>query len=132
MHALPLRLQDTTLGAVGLFGTTVGALNPEDLALGQALADVASVALVQDKAAADRTTFAEQLQTVLATRVALEQAKGVLAQKGGLDMEHALAVLRRYAHEYDQRLTDVARAVVTRALPAHQLLGHTETRQKHT
>jgi len=75
------------VSSVGLFGTTVEALNPEDLALGQALADVASVALVQHRAAADRTTFAEQLQTVLATRVALEQAEGVLAQKGGLDMD---------------------------------------------
>lgn len=63
VHALPMRLRDNVLGALGLFGTTVGALNPADLSLGQALADVASVALVQDRAAADRIVVNEQLQT---------------------------------------------------------------------
>ncbi len=129
-HALPLRLGDITSGALGLFGTSVGALNAEDLALGQALADVASVALVQDKAAADRSSVAEQLQSVLVARVALEQAKGVLAQKGGLDTAQALTVLRRYAGEHHQRLSDVARAVVTRTLPAQQLLANSGTPQR--
>ena len=63
VHALPMRLRDNVLGALGLFGTTVGALGQDDLSLGQALADVASVAFVQDNAAADRIAVNEQLQT---------------------------------------------------------------------
>lgn len=128
VHALPMRLRDNALGALGLFGTTVGALGPDDLSLGQALADVASVALVQDNAAADRTAVNAQLQTALTSRVVLEQAKGVLAQQGELDMPQAFAVLRRYARDHNLPLTKVAQAIVSRALPAHAVLDHARTR----
>ncbi len=62
VHALPMRLQDTTLGAMGLFGAATGSLNAQDLQLGQALADVASVAITQDRAASDRSLVIDQLQ----------------------------------------------------------------------
>ena len=124
VHAVPLRLQDNRLGALGLFGTQVGALTPDDLALGQALADVACVALVQDRAAADSSTVNAQLQTALDSRVVLEQAKGVLAQLGHLEMPDAFAALRTYARDHNLRLTDTAAAVVGRTLPARQVLAH--------
>ncbi|MCY7372787.1 MAG: GAF and ANTAR domain-containing protein [Spirochaetaceae bacterium] len=128
VHALPMRLRDNVLGALGLFGTEVGALNDDDLALGQALADVASVALVQDKAAADKAIVNEQLQTALTSRVTLEQAKGVLAQLGALEMTQAFTVLRNYARDHNLRLTEVAQAVVARSLPAQQVLDHARSR----
>jgi len=128
VHALPMRLRDNVLGALGLFGTTVGALGQDDLSLGQALADVASVALVQDNAAADRTAVNEQLQTALTSRVVLEQAKGVLAQKGELDMPQAFAVLRQYARDHNLRLTKVAQAIVSRELPAETVLDRAPAR----
>lgn len=124
VHALPMRLRDRVLGALGLFGTTVGSLGPDDLSLGQALADVASVALVQEKVASDQQSVNEQLQTALTSRIVLEQAKGVLAQQGSLQMEEAFAVLRRYARNNNLRLTAVAEAVVARRLPAQRLLEH--------
>lgn len=124
VHALPMRLRDSKLGTLGLFGTTVGALHPEDLRLGQALADVASVALAQDRAATDRSAVNAQLQTALSSRVVLEQAKGVLAQQGGLEMPDAFAVLRRYARDHNLRLTDLAQALVTRQLASQLLLDH--------
>ena len=124
VHALPLRLGEVTLGALNLFGTTVGALNEQDLSLGQALADVATVALVQDRAVTDRDSLNVQLQTALSSRVVLEQAKGLLAQQGDLDMSEAFGFLRRYARDHNQRLTDVARAVVSRTLTAQQVLNH--------
>lgn len=126
VHALPLRLRDNVLGALGLFGTEVGALNADDLRLGQALADVASVALVQDRAATDRAAVNAQLQTALTSRVVLEQAKGVLAQRGGLDMAEAFSVLRRYARDHNVRLTEAAQAVVSRTLPAQLLIEHAQ------
>ena len=122
VHALPMRLRSKVLGALGLFGTTAGALDPDDLSLGQALADVASVALVQEKASTDQKSVNEQLQTALISRIVLEQAKGVLAQQGSLPMEEAFAVMRRYARDHNLRLTAVAEAVVARRLPARQLL----------
>jgi AmiR/NasT family two-component response regulator len=86
------------------------------------------VALVQDKAATDRDLLNEQLQTALASRVVLEQAKGVLAQIGGLDMDQAFATLRGYARDHNRRLTEVARAVVSRQLPAQHLIDHAAAR----
>lgn len=127
VHALPMRLRDRVLGALGLFGTSVGSLSPDDLSLGQALADVASVALVQEKVTSDQQSVNEQLQTALNSRIVLEQAKGVLAQRGSLQMEEAFAVLRRYARNNNVRLTAVAEAVVARRLPAEQLLEGTRS-----
>ena len=128
VNALPMRLRDNVLGALGLFGSEVGTLNEEDLSLAQALAYVAAVAIVQDKVAADRTTVVEQLQTALDSRVVLEQAKGVLAQRGSLDMDQAFAVLRAYARDRNLRLTVVANAVITRRLPAQKVLDHARAR----
>lgn len=122
VHALPMRLHETTLGALGLFGAAAGALNPEDLILGQALADVASVALVQDRAASDQATVNEQLQNALNSRVVLEQAKGVVAQQGNLNMPQAFSILRQYARDHNLRLASVAQDVVARAVPAQVLL----------
>lgn len=101
-----------------------GRFNDADLGLAQALADVAGVALVQDRALNDREAINEQLQTALTSRVMLEQAKGILAQQGDLDMVGAFQVLRRYARDHNLRLTDVARAVISRQLPSQQLLEH--------
>lgn len=122
VHALPMRLRGTVLGALGLFGSRPGPLGEDDLLLAQALAHVASVALVQASASADKVTLNEQLQSALSSRVVLEQAKGFLAQRGGLDMDEAFGLLRRYARDNDQRLTDVARAVVSRQLDTQSLL----------
>lgn len=124
VHALPMRLRDTILGALGLFGAKVGMLSEEDLALGQALAHVASVALVADRASADDKALNAQLQTALTSRVTLEQAKGFLAHVGELDMDQAFAVLRRYARDHNQRLTDVAARVLNRELEPDLLLAH--------
>lgn len=124
VHALPMRLRETTLGAMGLFGTSIGELNDEDLRLGQALADVASVALIQGKTAADRAAVNEQLQTALNSRVIIEQAKGVLAQHGNLTMEQAFAALRRYTRDHNLRLSDTAQQLVSRALVAREVVDH--------
>lgn len=133
VHAVPLRLGEVRLGTLGLFGTTVGDLNDDDLSLGQALADVPGAALVQNPAVTDRDAINEQLQTALTSRVLLEQAKGILAQQGDLDMVGAFHVLRRYARDHNQRFTDVARAVTSRELPGRQLLeqaGAAQARQR--
>lgn len=129
VHALPVRLRDNVLGTMGLFGRHVGALDDDDLSLGQALADVAAVAIVQDKAAADSALVNEQLQTALTSRVLVEQAKGVLAQRGDLTMKRSFVVLRRYARDHNLRLTDVARAVAGRELSAQRLLDHSRARE---
>jgi transcriptional regulator with GAF, ATPase, and Fis domain len=128
VHALPIRLRNNVLGTMGLFGTHIGALNDDDLSLGQALANVAAVAIVQERAAADSALVNEQLQTALTSRVALEQAKGVIAQRSNLTMDRSFAVLRLYARDHNLRLTDVAQAVAGRELSAERLIDHARRR----
>ena len=123
VHAVPMRRRDSILGALGLFGVSPGPLNEQDLTLGQAFADVASVALVQERVATDNAAVRDQLQTALTSRIVLEQAKGIVAQVGDLDMTQAFETLRRYARSRGLRLSEVAASVVSRALPAHELLA---------
>ncbi len=123
VHAVPMRLRDTVLGTLGLFGNHPGRLDDEDLALAQALVHVASVAIVNEKSTADRTMVNAQLQHALTSRIVLEQAKGVLAYVGTLDMDIAFVVLRRYARDRGERLSDVAGRVVSRQLPGEAVLA---------
>lgn len=123
VHAMPMRLRERVLGALGLFGTTPGPLSEEDLSLAQALADVASVALVHSKETADSQQLNKQLQAALTSRVVLEQAKGVLAQLGDLSMDQAFTVLRQHARSRNLRLTDLATAIANRTMPAQHLLS---------
>lgn len=128
VHAVPLRLRETVLGALNLFGNEVGPLRPDDLDLAQALAHVASIALVADRAASDKETINQQLQQALTSRIAIEQAKGVLAQLGNLEMDQSFAVLRRYSRDRNRRLSEVAQEVVSRELPAGDLLEHARSK----
>jgi hypothetical protein len=115
-YALPMRLRDTTIGSLNLLRVKRGALAEDDLVDAQALADVATIGLLQHRAADDSQLLTEQLQYALNSRVAIEQAKGVLAQHGDLTIDEAFAALRRYARNHNQRLSDVARAVAERVL----------------
>lgn len=115
-YALPMRLRDTTIGSLNLLRVERGALAEDDLVDAQALADVATIGLLQHRAADDSQLLTDQLQYALNSRVAIEQAKGVLAQHAGVSIDDAFASLRRYARNHNQRLSDVARAVADRAL----------------
>ncbi|MDT7713872.1 MAG: hypothetical protein QOG46_2791 [Pseudonocardiales bacterium] len=121
VHALPLRLRGEGIGAMNLFHHQPGALPEADLALGQALADVATIGILQERAIRRGEIFSEQLQTALHSRVIIEQAKGVLAQRGGLSMNAAFDRLRTYARNQNERLSDVARRVVETDLAADVL-----------
>ena len=123
VQALPLRLRGQAIGGLNLFHTRPGPLPPTDLRLGQALADVATIGILQERAIRQGEVLTEQLQTALNTRVVIEQAKGVLAQTGDLAMDAAFDRLRRYARHHRLLLGDVARRVVTERDFATQLLG---------
>jgi GAF domain-containing protein len=115
-HALPLRLRGQILGALNLFRTEPAAIGRSDLVTGQALADVATISLLQSRALGDVQAVAEQLQEALNSRTAVEQAKGVIAERLGVGMDEAFARLRRYARSQQSRLTDVALQVVAGTL----------------
>jgi transcriptional regulator with GAF, ATPase, and Fis domain len=112
VSALPLRLRDEHVGALNLFRAEVGALARTDVAVGQALADIATIGILHQRIVTRSELVNKQLQTALNTRVIIEQAKGVLAERGAVDMDQAFALLRAHARKTQHRLTDLARAVV--------------------
>ncbi|WP_433728241.1 ANTAR domain-containing protein [Actinoplanes sp. CA-051413] len=112
VHALPMRLRSDVVGALNLFGTEPGALDRENLRIGQALADIATVGLLQQRAIRARDVLTEQLQAALNSRVLIEQAKGLLAERLQIDVEQAFTILRSTARNRNQRLSDLAQALV--------------------
>ena len=110
--ALPLRLRDERVGALNLFRTETGPMPAADVAVAQALADVATVGILHQRILNRSEMVNHQLQTALNTRLVIEQAKGVLAERGALDMDRAFNLLRAHARRTNQRLADLARAVV--------------------
>lgn len=126
VHALPLRLRQQVLGALNLFGAKPGALSRPAARLGQALADMATITILHERALRESELVAAQLQTALISRVVIEQAKGVLAERGDLTMDDAFQVLRKYARDRNLRLHDVARGIVERTVDVAPILvgGH--------
>jgi transcriptional regulator with GAF, ATPase, and Fis domain len=112
VQALPMRLREQVIGALNLFRATPGAFDPAGIRIGQALADVATISLLHERSMRHSDTINEQLQTALNSRVVIEQAKGKLAERHGLDMDQAFAILREHARTRNLRLSDLARAFV--------------------
>lgn len=121
VHAIPLRLRDEVIGSLNLFRETEGALNGPDARAAQALADVATISVLQQRSLEQATVTAAQLQRALDTRLVIEQAKGYLARAFDTDTDTARELLRRYARTTQQRLSDVAAAVARNELPLEQL-----------
>src|SRR5712692_5142388 len=110
VQALPMRLRDQVIGALNLFRASPGAFAPGDVRVGQALADVATISLLHERSLRHSDTLNEQLQAALNSRVVIEQAKGKLAERLGLNMEQAFVLLRDYARNHNLRLADLAQA----------------------
>jgi GAF domain-containing protein len=110
--ALPLRLRNATLGALNLLSVTRTPMPAADVIVARAFADLAALSIVQHRAAAEAQRLNEQLSVALTSRVVIEQAKGVISERAGVDLAEAFARLRSYARSNNRRLTDVAEAAV--------------------
>ena len=123
VHAVPLRFRGEAIGALNLFGYQSGSMPDDDLVLAQALADVATIAILQERAIRRSEDLNVQLQSALNSRVVIEQAKGVLAQHTGLDMERVFNMMRTYARGKNRRLADVARDLTERTLAPGEVVS---------
>jgi GAF domain-containing protein len=110
--AVPLRLRSSVIGALNLFRAEPGGLEQEDLNAAQALADVATIAILQHRVAEEARILNEQLDRALNSRILIEQAKGVWAERTQSDMDQAFSMLRAYARSHNLALVAVARAVI--------------------
>lgn len=112
IHAIPLRLRDSTLGSLNLFRDEPGALNAPDAAAARALADIATISILQQRLVEESELAQAQLQRALDSRVVIEQAKGYLAQMLDIDMDEAFARIRSHARSTQTRIGVVARDVI--------------------
>jgi GAF domain-containing protein len=126
VHALPMRLRGVIIGALNLFRGEEGALKKADVVAAQALADVATIAILQHRAVIQTHIVNEQLNYALNNRIMIEQAKGVLAERAGFPMEEAFSWLRSHARNHNLLLVDVAQSVIAGTVapdpprPAHR------------
>jgi transcriptional regulator with GAF, ATPase, and Fis domain len=116
VQALPMRLRNATIGAMNLFSAAPEAMDPESVALGQALADVATIGILHERAVRQQEVVAGQLQTALNTRILIEQAKGVLAERLNISVDDAFTALRGYARAGNHKLRDLANGVIDGSL----------------
>ncbi|MBC9824182.1 GAF and ANTAR domain-containing protein [Terrabacter sp. MAHUQ-38] len=113
VHAFPLRHQGVVIGAMNLFSSEVGRLDESDARVVQALADVATIGILQERTIRAKEVLTEQLQAALVSRITIEQAKGALARSWNVDVDAAFTALRDYARTHHLRLSELAHVVVT-------------------
>ncbi|MFF4410515.1 GAF and ANTAR domain-containing protein [Streptomyces sp. NPDC001262] len=116
-HALPLRLRQHVVGALNLFHTESTVLGSENSALAQALADIATIGILQQRTLEQSQTERSQLQAALTSRVVIEQAKGVIAERWGTSPDRAFTSIRSYARAHQLQISELARRIVTGEVP---------------
>lgn len=122
VHAFPMRLRGDVIGALNLFHVGTGEMDEADIMAAQALADIATITILQHRGAREAQVLNEQLNHALNSRVVIEQAKGMIGERKGLNMEMAFATLRNHARSHNLRLADVARDVISGNLTADAMM----------
>jgi GAF domain-containing protein len=121
VHAMPMRLRDERIGVLNVFGGRTGTITEDQLLVSRAMADIATIGILQQRAIHQAQVSMEQLQVALTSRIMIEQAKGVLAERAGFAMEESFERLRSYARASNRRLSDVARDLLEGTLTADAL-----------
>jgi GAF domain-containing protein len=117
IYAVPMRLRANVIGALNLFNADQSPWDVDDLKLAQALADVATIGLLHHRAMHDSKLLSTQLQSALDSRIVIEQAKGLLAERLETTTEEAFERLRRYARSHNLLLANVAADLVAGTMP---------------
>jgi GAF domain-containing protein len=112
VYAIPLRLRETTIGTLNLMRNARGELNQHDIRAAQALADVATIGILQERTIRNASVIRDQLHNALSSRIIIEQAKGVVAETSHLSMDEAFQRIRTYARAHHATLGNVAQRLV--------------------
>jgi GAF domain-containing protein len=132
VHAVPMRHGDQVIGAINIFDATGREMASHDAEILQALADMATIAVIQHRSLRQALDLAHQLQHALHSRVAIEQAKGILAERLHIDIPVAFLALRSYSRNQNQQIGTVARRVIDGSLSAEELLGNSQRQDRPT
>ena len=122
--AVPLRLRGQAVGALNLFSARAGALDDEDLAVAQAMADIATIGILQERLIRDQSVLTAQLETALQSRVIIEQAKGIVAERDCINVDDAFLRIRRFSRNTNRLLSDTARGIVDGTLVTELVRDH--------
>lgn len=125
VHALPVRLRQHVIGALNLFRADTGRLSALDVTIAQAFADATAIAILQQRAHRDARLLADQLRAALNSRILIEQAKGMLAERAQLSIGDAFVQIRQYARNRNQQLTVVCQSVLDGVLTTGDLVRGT-------
>jgi transcriptional regulator with GAF, ATPase, and Fis domain len=129
--AVPMRLRSRVIGALNLFSVETGEIAADDLRVGQAMADVATIGILHHRAMHDAHSLVGQLEGALESRVVIEQAKGVVAARGVVGVDDAFGQIRSFAREHNRLLSDVAREIVSGSIDVAELLGRGGSESSH-
>ena len=113
VHARPLRSRETVIGALNLLSLNAGPLPRDDQEIARSLASVATLSILRDRQVADHVELNSQLRSALQSRVVIEQAKGILAERSALDLGAAFGLIRGHARRHQTRIGDVAHQIVS-------------------
>jgi GAF domain-containing protein len=120
-QALPMSLRGTVIGALNLFHHETGEMHADDIEGAQALASVATIAILQHRAYLEAQILNQQLQHALNSRIVIEQAKGMIAERANIDMEQAFTALRIFARNHNRQLVEIAESVIAGTVATHNL-----------
>jgi GAF domain-containing protein len=123
VHALPVRLRDQVIGALNLFRAGPGHLDELDIRAAQAIADATAISILQQRALQEARLVAEQLRAALDSRIQIEQAKGMLAERAKLSVSDAFVRIRHYSRDHNRTVTEVSRAILDGTLDVSELLS---------
>ena len=112
IFAIPLRLRDTTIGAMNLFSVDMAPMDERDVIVARAFADLATISILRHRVTTEAQVLNEQLSGALTSRIVIEQAKGVIAERAGIELAEAFTRLRRYTRGHNLLLTDVAQTAI--------------------
>jgi len=121
VSAIPLRLQTDVIGALNMFSTTSQPLSPQNQQVAQALADIATISILHERALSQGHVVLSQLQSALESRVVIEQAKGIVAEHGHVSVDDAFVLLRGYARNHHRLLRQTAEEIISGTLAADAL-----------
>jgi GAF domain-containing protein len=110
--AVPMRLRSQVVGALNLFSATAGGLSSEDIAVAQAMADIATIGILHERVVRDTRDFSAQLEFALESRVAIEQAKGIVAEHNHVSVDKAFEVIRTFTRDHNRLLSETARQII--------------------
>jgi len=121
VSAVPMRLRSEVIGALNIFSTKTEPLGPDDQKVAQALADIATIGILQERALNDALVVTSQLEAALESRIVIEQAKGIVAERNHVTIDTAFTLLRAHARSHNALLSQTASKIVEGTLATDQL-----------